>query len=58
MNGDEFMDSKMSLALKLAAYALLSFRAQFGVELSFSRLCEIYVAFQLGFRSDVQAVPS
>jgi hypothetical protein len=41
------MDSELSSALIFAADALLRFRAQFGVELSFSRLCEIYVALQL-----------
>jgi len=47
VSGDELMDSELSSALTLAADALFNFRAQFGVELSFSRLCEIYVAVQL-----------
>jgi len=42
------MDSDLCSALRLAADALCSFRTKFGVELSFSNLCEIYVALQLG----------
>lgn len=42
------MDSDLCSALRLAADALSSFRTKFGVELSFSNLCEIYVALQLG----------
>jgi hypothetical protein len=42
------MDSAVSEALRLSADAMYSFRTKFGVELSFSRLCEIYVALQLG----------
>jgi len=42
------MDSEVCDALRLSADALCSFRTKFGVELSFSNLCEIYVALQLG----------
>lgn len=42
------MDSDVCEALRLSANAMQSFRMKFGVELSFSRLCEIYAALQLG----------
>src|SRR5438876_8396184 len=42
------MDSDVSSTLRLAADAMFSFRKKFGIELSFSNLCEIYVALQLG----------
>ncbi|HLM83358.1 MAG TPA: hypothetical protein VK302_22350 [Terriglobales bacterium] len=42
------MDSDSWSALRLAADALCNFRTKFGVDLSYSNLCEIYVALQLG----------
>ncbi len=48
------MDSDSWSALRLAADALCSFRTKFGVDLSYSNLCEIYVAlnkFQLTQRA-------
>ncbi|HSY64920.1 MAG TPA: hypothetical protein VK829_09985 [Terriglobales bacterium] len=42
------MDSDVCAALRRTADAFFSFRTKFGVELSFSNLCEIYVALQLG----------
>ena len=42
------MDSEVCDALRCSADALCTFRTKFGVELSFSNLCEIYVALELG----------
>jgi hypothetical protein len=42
------MDSDVCAALRLTVDAFFSFRTEFGVELSLSNLCEIYVALQLG----------
>lgn len=42
------MDSHACSSLRLAAKAMFSFHEKFGIELSFSNLCEIYAALQLG----------
>ena len=50
------MESDLCSALRLAAGALCSFRTKFGVELSFSNLCEIYVAYSLGCRCPIEPI--
>lgn len=42
------MDSETISALRLAADAMRGFNKKFGIDLSFSKLCEMYAALQLG----------
>ncbi len=42
------MDTNIKVTLQHSAHAMQGFKREFGVELSDSRLCEIYVALQFG----------